>query len=73
MARLGAEAIAILHIPLHTPALLDRPKTHVDTRLVGFKVRFLGQVRLTVLSFNSVIGLAAIHPMAIDTDAHARR
>ena len=43
----------------------------VDPRRVRLKVRLVAEMDHPVLSLDRVIGLAAVDPVAIHTDAHA--
>jgi len=45
----------------------------MNPRGAGFKIRTLAEVIHPMLTLNCVIGLAAVDPAAIHTDAHALR
>ena len=71
-ARLGREAGAGTHIPFHAHAVLRQVHhLHVDAWFDRAEVGGSGKVLHTVLALHRVIGLAAVHPVAIHADAHA--
>ena len=59
------------HIPFHPhPATGKIPHLHMDLGLLGAEIGAAAQVGCLVLPLDRVVGLAAIHPAAVDADAH---
>jgi hypothetical protein len=72
VASIEGKTAAGAHIPLDAPAVLDGLQAHVNPGLLRLEIRLGGEVWFTVLRFHAVVGLAPIHPLAINTDAHRR-
>ena len=49
------------------------PDLHMNTGLAGQPIRGWAEMGCPMLTFDGVIGLTAVDPVAIDTDAHAAR
>lgn len=71
-ARLGLKALTCPHIPLNAHLIVGQlHHLHVDTRLLGLEIGRGAEMGHTVLALHRVVGLATVHPVAIDADAHA--
>ena len=71
MAAIKSKAAAGTHIPLNAPTVFNGAQTHVNAGLVRLKIGLAIEVGFTVLRFHTVVGLAPVHPLAVNTDAHA--
>ena len=68
---LGIETGTGPYIPLHTGSATGKVENRdVNAWLKWHQIRMRRQVRCTMLTFDSVISLAAIDPAAVHTDTH---
>jgi hypothetical protein len=72
VAGIGGKAVAAPHIPFdsHLPTR-QLPNLDVHPRSLRLEGGVGMEMGNAVLPFHSVVGLAAIDPVAIDADAHA--
>jgi len=66
----GNKALAAHHIPFHFSTAVAN--VDVDFGLDGFKGGGKGQMGLFMLGFDGMVGEAAIHVGAVNTDTHGR-
>ena len=68
---LGIKTVTGPYIPLHTRSSAGKVENRdVNAGLKWHQIRMRRQVRCTMLTFDNVIGLAAIDPAAVHTDTH---
>ena len=72
ISRLGLKALTRPHIPLNAHLIVGQlHHLHVDARLLGLEIGCGAEMGHAVLALHRVVGLATVHPVAIDADAHA--
>ncbi len=72
MPWIGGEAVTGAHIPLHShPAARQFANLHMHPWTLRLKRRLGMEMGDAMLTFDRVVGLAAVDPVAIDADAHA--